>query len=205
MLTPTEKLLFALLVAISFTATYNTFNQMALIIGQGKGELNLSDFPRRLIAGIIALFSQGMIIRHRKISSIFHYGVAWGFIFYGLVNLMDILEGVVKGFHFFEDNIIGQLFRLTADLFSVAVLVVLLGYFFPEQLSGVRGLLIDWAVIIAGMAVLVGVVYFLVRRFVAQSSVLTVRENVKLIPKARKGVRQDSLVVGLFILFHVLK
>ncbi len=171
MLTITEKLLFALLVAISLTATYNTFIQMAVIISHGKGKLNFQELPTRIIRGIVALFSQGRIIRHRKISSVFHYGVAWGFIFYGLVNLVDILEGMITGFHFFEGNIIGDLFRLTADLFSVSVLL--------------------------------GVAYFLIRRFIVQTPVLTIRDNVKLMSKARGGVRQDSLVVGLFILFHV--
>lgn len=171
MLTSVEKLLFLLVVAISLTATYNTFNQMALIIGRGKGRLNFTDLGRRTIIAIQALVNQGRLIRHRRITSIFHYGVAWGFIFYGLVNVIDALEGLVTGFHFFENNVIGQLYRLTADLFSVAVLV--------------------------------GVAFFLIRRFVAQSKVLTIRDNVTLMPKAKDGVRQDSLVVGMFIIFHV--
>lgn len=46
---------------------------------------------------------------------------------------------------------------ITAVLAIASGLIVLLGYFFPDQLSGLRSLLIDWAVVIAGMAVLVGV------------------------------------------------
>lgn len=46
---------------------------------------------------------------------------------------------------------------ITTVLAIASGLIVLLGYFFPDQLSGLRSLLIDWAVIIAGMAVLVGV------------------------------------------------
>jgi Fe-S oxidoreductase len=171
MLTSIEKLLFALLVAICLTAAYNTFGQMARIIGRGQGRLNTNALTRRIVAGIVALINQGGIIRHRRVSSLFHYGVAWGFIFYLFVDLLDILEGLITGFHFFEGNVVGDLFRLAADLFSVAALI--------------------------------GVIYFLVRRFIAQSNVLTVRDNVQLIPGVRSAVRQDSLVVGLFILFHV--
>ncbi|RMG91818.1 MAG: 4Fe-4S dicluster domain-containing protein [Chloroflexi bacterium] len=171
MLTPTEKLLFALLVAICLTATYTTFQQMAKIITRGQGKLNFNDLPRRVITGVVALISQGRLIRHRRLTSLFHYGVAWGFIFYGLVNILDILEGLIPGFTFFPDNIIGQLYRLLADIFSVAVLV--------------------------------GVAYLLLRRFAFHDPVLGIRENVKLMPKARKGIPQDSLVVGLFILMHV--
>lgn len=46
---------------------------------------------------------------------------------------------------------------ITAVLAIASGLIVLLGYFFPDQLSGLRGLLVDWAVVIAGMAVLVGI------------------------------------------------
>lgn len=173
MLTTIEKVLFGLLVAISIMATYTTFNQMAKIIQRGQGELRLDDLPRRVLTAVRALFTQGELIRHRKITSLFHYGVAWGFIFYGLVNVIDILEGLVPGFHFFQSaNPLAQGYRLLADVFSIAVLV--------------------------------GVAYFLIRRFGAHDSALTIRDNVKLMDKARKGgIWQDSLVVGVFILLHV--
>lgn len=48
--------------------------------------------------------------------------------------------------------------RVVTAAFAIAAgLIVLLGYFFPNQLGGLRILLLDWAVMIAGMAVLVGI------------------------------------------------
>lgn len=48
--------------------------------------------------------------------------------------------------------------RVVTAAFAIAAgLIVLLGYFFPGQLGSLRILLLDWAVIIAGMAVLVGI------------------------------------------------
>lgn len=48
--------------------------------------------------------------------------------------------------------------RIFTAAFAIAAgLIVLLGYFFPTQLESLRFLLIDWAIIIAGMAVLVGI------------------------------------------------
>ena len=47
---------------------------------------------------------------------------------------------------------------VTAALAIAAGLIVLLGYFYPEQLAALRLILVDWAIIIAGMAVLVGIV-----------------------------------------------
>ena len=49
--------------------------------------------------------------------------------------------------------------RVIAAAFAIAAgFIVLLGYFFAEQLESLRLLLLDWGVIIAGMAVLVGIV-----------------------------------------------
>jgi Fe-S oxidoreductase len=173
MLSPTEKFLFVFLVVVAAVATINTFGQMAKTILRGQGQLPFNELPRRAWKGLQALFSQGQLLRHRKISSVFHYGVAWGFIFYFLVNGIDMAEGMITGFEFFPDNVIGNAYRIFADIF--------------------------------GMLVLVGVLYFILRRFAYGDQALTIRDNVTLHPKAREqgGVHKDSLVVGLFILMHV--
>ncbi len=172
MLSPTEKLIFALLVIIAFAAAWNTFGEMIAIIGRGKDKLHYDNFFNRVQKGMTAMFTQGEIIRHRKFSSTLHLGVAWGFIFYFLVNGIDIAEGLVEDFSFFEGNIIGDLFRLFADVF--------------------------------GFMVLVGVLWFIIRRFALKDPVLVTRENVMLNAHARDGsIHKDSLVVAIFILFHV--
>ncbi|MFQ5576709.1 MAG: (Fe-S)-binding protein, partial [Anaerolineae bacterium] len=56
---------------------------------------------------------------------------------------------------------------------------------------------------VLSVAVLVGMAYFLIRRFIANAPALTYHDNVKLHPKAAAGMRRDSLIVGLFILLHV--
>src|SRR5690606_6082156 len=54
------------------------------------------------------------------------------------------------------------------------------------------------------ISVLVGMVYFLLRRFVFVTPRLKFRENVLLMDAVRDGaIRRDSLIVGLFILVHV--
>jgi hypothetical protein len=48
--------------------------------------------------------------------------------------------------------------RIVTAAFAIAAgFIVLLGYFFPAQLEPLRLLLLDWGVVIAGMAVLVGI------------------------------------------------
>lgn len=52
-------------------------------------------------------------------------------------------------------------------------------------------------------AALVGVLYFLLRRFLTDAPALQIREGILLHPQARKGMRRDSLIVILFIFLHV--
>jgi hypothetical protein len=48
--------------------------------------------------------------------------------------------------------------RVFTAAFAIAAgLIVLLGYFYPEQLETLRIMLLDWAIIIAAMAVLIGI------------------------------------------------
>jgi hypothetical protein len=53
---------------------------------RGQGHLRLNNLFQRMVRGLVALITQGRILRNRKLTSLLHYGVAWGFIFYGLVN-----------------------------------------------------------------------------------------------------------------------
>ncbi len=171
MLTLVEKILFVLFVLATLYATYITFGRMARIILRGQGTIQIADIPRFFWEGLIALISQGAILRRRQVTSLFHYGVAWGFIFYLLVNAADVAEGLIEGFRLFGDTVLGDVYRLLADLLSVSSLV--------------------------------GVIYLMIRRFVAKDPSLKIDEPVKLKPKARVGIPKDSLLVGVFIFFHV--
>ena len=134
MLSPIEKGLFAFLVLVCGVAAINSFGQMVKIVTRGEGKLRLDDLPRRTMAGIVALFSQGRIIRHRKLSSIFHFVVAWGFIYYQLVNIVEVAEGLITGFEFLPDNILGDIFRFTADILGALVFVSVL-YFILRRFT----------------------------------------------------------------------
>jgi Fe-S oxidoreductase len=53
------------------------------------------------------------------------------------------------------------------------------------------------------MGVLVGMVAMLIRRFTKGRKIFAFNKNVVLHPKASFGIKRDSTIVGLFILFHV--
>jgi Fe-S oxidoreductase len=171
MLTIAEKIVFAVAVCVSMYVAWVNFSRMFKIIRRGQGELDFGQMSYRLGAGLAALAGQGDILRRRRVTSLFHMAVAWGFIYYVLVNAVDLLRAYFPGFHFLDNTPLGGPYRLLADVFSVAVLL--------------------------------GVVYFLGRRFIAAAPALTIRENVRLHPRALAGIRLDSLLVGLFILGHV--
>ncbi len=66
---------------------------------------------------------------------------------------------------------------------------------------------IGYAYLIVGdvltVGVLVGMVAMLIRRFTTGRSIFAFNQNVVLHPKASFGIKRDSTIVGLFILFHV--
>ncbi len=177
MLTLIEKILFAAGAAVAIYFGYREFSKMFAIIGRGSGpdKIAYNHIPERIKIGIEKLFTQGNILRNRTFTSIFHLGIAYAFIFYLLVNGVDFLEGY-----------------LPHDW-----------HFWADQ-GGIFGIyrLIADLLTISGI---VGMVYFLLRRFVAKDPALTTRENVKLNAKARAfdGIRRDSLIVGIFMITHL--
>ena len=105
--------------------------------------------------------------------------------------------------------VIGFIHALVAWGFTLYLVVnivdVLYGFipgfhFFPNYFIGkVYRLFVD----IFTVLVLLGVVYFLVRRFIFKDNRLVINEQVMLNDLAKKGMRNDSLIVGFFIFLHV--
>lgn len=132
MLTLVEKILFLLVVIGAGVLAFITFRQMIRSIGRGQGGFNLDHKLQRAMEGIGALITQGGILGRRPVTSLFHYGVAWAFIFYALVNVVDVVEGYIPGFLFLGETTLGGLYRLVADLLSVAALVAVV-YFMVRR------------------------------------------------------------------------
>ena len=176
MLTPVEQMLFLILALLALGATYAGFKDMVQIIGRGQRELYLDHLPARVITALRVYLTQNTTLKMRRrwITSLFHLAVVWGFTYYFLVNAADVIGGFVPNYVFLADaGILGGLYQLGGDLFSVAVIV--------------------------------GVVYLMIRRFYLPSrKELTFHDNVLLHPKVKDGaIRRDSLIVAWFILIHV--
>jgi Fe-S oxidoreductase len=185
MLTTPEKLIFALLAALSLGYTFIGVRQIICAIRRGQPEYySRTNFAlQRIWEAFARTVTQITVFKNRPIVGFFHSFVFYGFTFYALVNLVDVIEGFFPPHSFdFEGiecdvvlskSIIGGLYRLGADLL--------------------------------GFLVLIGIVFFVWRRFVQKDQLLQrFNDSVLLHPGVKEGgIRRDSMIVAGFIFLHV--
>jgi Fe-S oxidoreductase len=172
MLSTSEKILFVICAAGALAYAYPAWRNVHLVISRGRGDRPAAQTRwQRVAQAARTWLTLAPTWKMRPVSSLFHGLIAWGFVFYFLVNLGDLLQGYFP-ITFLGQGWLGALYRLLADLLTVGVLV--------------------------------GMVYFLLRRFLFAAPALAYHDNVKLVEQVKAGaIRHDSLIVGLFILFHV--
>ncbi len=149
MLTTIEKFIFIVALLLSIFAAYRVGFRIVRIVGRGQGKVDWSVIPQRLIEVILRTITFQPVFRYRIIPSLFHAFIGWAFIFYLLVNVGDILAGLVPDFDLLRRGTLGNLFRLTADILSVAALVgmsaLIIRRFIikPDALSARQGVLLS--------------------------------------------------------------
>ncbi|MFZ2489169.1 MAG: (Fe-S)-binding protein [Anaerolineae bacterium] len=121
-LTPIEMLLFLIAVVASLYFGYRGFKRVFQIIQRGQGEPPIKEIPKRLWNAAVQWIGLLPTWRARPGASFMHALIAWAFMFYFLVNALDVLRGytgwVVPG-------AVGNVYRLLADLLSVGALVAM--------------------------------------------------------------------------------
>ena len=172
MLTLAEKLIFLAAVAVSVYVSFVQFRRVLAVVRRVAGELPArGEVAGRLAQAAGRWLTFGNMWKSRGGAGLFHALIAWGFVFYLLVNLGDLVQGYFP-VRFLGEGAIGAGYRFVADVATVGILI--------------------------------GMVYFLVRRFVVRAGELGYHENVMLVEKVKAGgIGRDSLLVGLFILLHV--
>lgn len=122
MLTTAEKIIFALAVLCSMYIASLVVKRILGVIQRGKGKPDWNLARQRLLPVSARVAALLPTFRLRPFSSLFHAFIAWGFLYYLLVNFGDVLEGFIPGFHFLGQSIVGNLYRLVGDILSVGVL-----------------------------------------------------------------------------------
>jgi hypothetical protein len=124
MLTSLEKILFFLLLAASFYYGGRRFYDVYRSIARGKPDGRFDQLPRRVINAVVNVLLQRSVFRTRPLVSFFHALVFYGFVFYFLVNLVDVLEGYLA---LHSRGGLWNAFNLTADVLTAAVLIGIIG------------------------------------------------------------------------------
>ncbi len=176
MLTPAEKLIFLTLAAVASYFAFIGFKRIADSVGRGSTGYypRKNNLMNRIIDGVTRTIAQVTVFKARPVASFFHSFIFYGFVFYLLVNVIDGLKGFIPPSWLSFLN-----FGIFADLFRLAADIL-------------------------SVFIIVGVTFFLIRRFAAKPKKLEQNESTLVHEKVAKGsVKRDSLIVGLFIIAHV--
>jgi len=124
MLTTLEKILFVLLASGSLYYGGKRFYDVYRVISRGKPDPRLDKLPERIRRAILIVLTQQSVFKTRPIVSVLHAMVFYGFVFYFLVNAVDVIEGF---FSFQARGGFWNPFNLLADLLTAGVLVGMIG------------------------------------------------------------------------------
>ncbi len=128
MLTLVEKILFVLGVFASAYFTWLGVKRIIQIIGRGQGKPDFSLAWKRLWGVALKVGSFSPLFRFRLGPSLLHGLIGWGFLYFLLVNLAEVLQAFIPGYRFLEGTgLLGDIYRLLADISTAAVLFGIVG------------------------------------------------------------------------------
>jgi Fe-S oxidoreductase len=126
-LSPIEKILFAIAVIVSLYFTYRGVMRIIGHIASGQGKPDWSLIWKRIGDLIIKVGFFQPVFRLRPLPSILHGLIGWGFISFLLINLVDLIYAYT-GFRLLDNTgAFGNFYRLLADILGAALLVGIVG------------------------------------------------------------------------------
>ena len=217
MLTPVEKILLILAVIASAGAAYLAATRIIRTIQRGQGKFDWQIVKKRLGSVLVKTITLQPTFKIRLLPSLFHALIAWGFIYYLLVNVVDGLEGLFSNFNFFETTAFGQVYRLLADILSVAVLTGMLAMIIrrfvlrsdalttrpdillqPQARAGIRR---DSAVVASFIMLHVGSRFIGASLEIARKGADAWQPFASLVSSLWSGASHNALIVGEHITF----
>jgi Fe-S oxidoreductase len=124
MLTAIEKILFVLFALGSFYYGGKKFYDVYRAIARGKPDARFDNLSGRVRRALWVVLTQQSVFKQRPVVSFLHALIFYGFVFYFLVNLVDVLEGFL-GIRTRGGAWNG--FNLVADLLTGGVLIGIIG------------------------------------------------------------------------------
>jgi len=216
-LTPLEKILFVVALLASLYSGYLVVQRIMRIHKRGHGIPDWQVAKKRLWSVIFKILTLQPTFRLRLGPSLFHAFVAWGFIFYLLVNIGHVLEAFISHYVFLGYGVIGHLYQIGADIFSVMVLVGMVALIIrrfllkpstlttrnevllhPKARAGIRR---DSAIVAGFILIHVGA------RFIGQSLLLAQegpdpwRPFASFVSGMWSGLSENALIIGEHIAF----
>ena len=123
MLTPIEKILFAIATVISLYYTYRGVKRITKNISGGQGKIDWSLAWKRIGDLIAKVIFFQPVFRFRLGPSLLHAFVGWGFFIYLLINISDLIYAYT-GFKILErSGVFGDVYRLLADVLGAGILI----------------------------------------------------------------------------------
>lgn len=141
MLTLVEKILFTAATLVSLYFTYKGAARIISQISSGQGRSDGSLVWKRIAGLTVKMTAFQPVFRLRFGVSLLHAFIGWGFLTYLLINLSDALYGFTRFKILYHIGIVGDLYRLLADLMGMAIMVSMLALAFrryilkPDTLS----------------------------------------------------------------------
>jgi Fe-S oxidoreductase len=124
MLTTIEKVLFVLLAAGALYYGGKRFYDVYRSILRGRPDARLDNLSDRIIRAMWLVLTQQPVLKARPIVSFLHSLIFYGFVFYFLVNVIDVFEGF---FAFEARGGSWAVFNVVADALTAAVLIGIVG------------------------------------------------------------------------------
>jgi Fe-S oxidoreductase len=127
MLSTVEKILFALFVAVSLYLTYRGVMRIVAHISSGQGRPDWSLIWKRIDDLILKVGLFQPVFRFRLGPSILHAFIGWGLYIFLMVDLSELLYGLTEFRLLDQGGIVGDIYRLMADIANTAILIGIFG------------------------------------------------------------------------------
>ncbi|HJO91721.1 MAG TPA: hypothetical protein QF606_08640, partial [Anaerolineales bacterium] len=93
------------------------------VIRRGNPDLELDGLLLRIWRSLVILIMQRPVLRTRLVTGILHALIVWGFLYYILVNVGDLMYGFIPRMQYEATGLLSGLYRLGADIVTLFILI----------------------------------------------------------------------------------